>query len=147
MTAGAVQDVPPGAQEAERFFAGAVRRILKFLWVATVFLAGPVWGFFGGTSAVGFVAGALVSWLNFQSLAHGVEGIAARIVDRNSRERGQVIILRFVLRYVLVAVVAYAIFKSSAEAFQGFLFGVCLPVAAMLMEAAYEGFSAFRRGY
>jgi hypothetical protein len=147
MTADVVENVPPGAPEAERFFAGAVRRILKFLWVTTVFLAGPVWGFFGLRSAVGFVGGALVSWLNFQTLAHGVEGIATRIVDRNSRERGQMIILRFVLRYVLVAVVAYAIFRSSAEAFRGFLFGVCLPVAAMLMEAAYEGYSAFRRGY
>jgi len=147
MTASVVEDVPPGAPETERFFAGAVRRILKFLLVATVFLAGPVWWFFDGKLAVGFVAGALVSWLNFQSLAHGVEGIATRIVARHSRERGQVIILRFVLRYVLVAVVAYAIFKSSAEAFRGFLFGVCLPVAAMLMEAAYEGYSAFRRGY
>lgn len=141
------EDVPRTAPDEERFFEGAIRRILKFIWLATALLVGLVWWFSGALTAGGFVAGALLSWINFQSLARGVEGIASRIVDRHSRERGRIVVLRFLLRYVLVAAIAYAIFKGSTQAFRGFLFGVCLPVAAMLMEAAYEGYWAFRRGH
>ncbi|HZE26525.1 MAG TPA: ATP synthase subunit I [Terriglobales bacterium] len=147
MTGSGAEDVPSCRPDPEDFFGGATRRIPKFLLSITAALVLPVWWFFGVRVTVGFVAGALVSWINFQSLARGVAGIASRIVERHSRERGQIIVLRFVLRYVLVAGVAYAIFTGSAQAFRGFLFGVCLPAAAMLMEAAYEGYTALRRGY
>jgi hypothetical protein len=48
------------------------------------------------------------------------------------------------VRYALVAAAAYVIFKSSALAFRGFLWGLCVPVAAMMIEAAVEAFAAFR---
>jgi len=132
---------------SEIFFAGALKRILKFTLVIASLLVAPVgWGF-GLATAIGFAVGAVVSWVNFRALARGVEDIADRIVDQHSSERGRTIILRFLLRYVLVAGVAYAIFNGSAQAFRGFLFGVCVPVAAMLIEATYEGYSALRRGY
>lgn len=136
-----------GSGDVEVFFAGAVDRILKFTLAISALLAAPVWWFFGLPVAGGFVAGGVVSWLNFKALARGVEGIASRIVDQQSRERGRIVIIRFLLRYVLVAGIAYAIFKGSTQAFYGFLFGVCLPAAAMLTEAAYEGYMVFRRGY
>ena len=147
MTAEGPADETAAVPDSERFFAGAIRRILKFLAIISGMLALPVAWFFGRTAAAGFLAGALVSWLNFRALAGGVEGIAERIVERHSRERGYVIALRFLLRYVLVAGIAYAIFKGSTQAFRGFLFGVCVPVAALLAEATYEGYMAFRRGY
>jgi ATP synthase I chain len=140
-------DVPAAGPDTERFFAGAVRRILKFLTVISAILVLPVAWIFGKAFAGGFLAGALVSWLNFRALARGVEGIAERIVERHSRERGHVVVLRFLLRYVLVAGIAYVIFEGSTQAFRGFLFGVCVPVGAMLAEATYEGYMAFRRGY
>jgi hypothetical protein len=54
-------------------------------------------------------------------------------------------VLRFVVRYGLVGAAAYAIFKSSSLAFRGFLWGLCVPVAALMAEAAWEGYTAFRR--
>ncbi len=78
-------------------------------------------------------------------MTRGVEGLADRIVNRNSREKGGRIILRFLVRYGLVAAVAYAIFKGSSLAFRGFLWGLCVPVAALMAEAAWEGYAAFRR--
>jgi hypothetical protein len=98
-------------------------------------------------TALGFAAGAAASWLNFHSLARGVEGLGDRIVNAQSRERGSIVLARFLLRYLLVGIVAYAIFKGSYYAFRGFLAGICLPVAAVLSEAAYETYAAFRRGY
>lgn len=133
--------------DSELFFAGALRRILKFILLLAAILLAPLVWIYGLWATAGFALGAFVSWLNFRELARSVEAIASRIVDQHSKERGQVIVLRFLLRYVLVAVVAYVIFIRSSVAFRGFLFGVCLPAVAMLIEAGYEGYSAFRRGY
>ncbi|HYK50214.1 MAG TPA: hypothetical protein VEU94_10860, partial [Terriglobales bacterium] len=60
------------------------------------------------------------------------------------KERGWTIVLRFLVRYGLVGIVAYAIFEGSAVAFRGFLWGLCLPVAAMMAEAGVEAYAAFR---
>jgi hypothetical protein len=49
------------------------------------------------------------------------------------------------VRYGLVGAAAYAIFRSSPLAFRGFLWGLCVPVAALMVEAAWEGYTAFRR--
>ncbi len=74
----------------------------------------------------------------------GAQGLADRIVNQHSTERGSVVISRFLLRYVLVGVIAYGIFKGSPVAFRGFLWGLTVPVAGMLVEAVYEAFVAFR---
>lgn len=137
----------PASTAAEQFYAGAIRRILRVLAILAVALLAPIWLAFSLPSALGFAAGAAASWFNFHSLARGVEGLADRIVNAQSRERGSVIVARFVLRYLLVGIVAYAIFKGSYYAFRGFLAGICLPVAAILGEAAYEAYAALRRGY
>ncbi len=74
-----------------------------------------------------------------------MEALADRIVNRQSAEKGGNIVFRFLVRYALVGAVAYAIFNSSALAFRGFLWGLCLPVAAMMIEAAVEAYAAFRK--
>jgi hypothetical protein len=122
-----------------------IPRVLRNMLVASVLLLGPAFWFYGWAGSIGFAFGAAVSYVNFRSLTRGVEGFADRIVNRNSREKGGWIILRFVVRYGLVGLAAYAIFKSSSLAFRGFLWGLCVPVAALMAEAAWEGYMAFRR--
>jgi hypothetical protein len=133
--------------KADQFYSGAIRRILRILAVLAIALVIPALLAFGRDSALGFAAGAVASWLNFYSLARGVESLADRVVDAHSQERGSMVVARFLLRYLLVGIVAYAIFKGSFYAFRGFLAGLCLPVAAILGEAGYEAYSVFRRGY
>jgi hypothetical protein len=123
-----------------------IPRLLRNMLVASVLLLGPAFWFYRWAGAIGFAFGAAVSYVNFRSLTVGVEGLADRIVNRNSREKGGRIILRFVVRYGLVGAAAYAIFKSSSLAFRGFLWGLCVPVAALMAEAVWEGYTAFRRG-
>jgi len=113
--------------------------------VAAALLLFPVYWFYDWTGLLGVVAGCAVSYVNFRALARGVEGLADRVVNRASKEKGRVIVFRFLVRYGLVAVVAYAIFKGSALAFRGFLWGLCLPVVAMMVEAGVEAYVAFRR--
>ena len=82
-----------------------------------------------------------------QSNITQARGYAIQIIaNAQSHERGGSVVLRFLLRYVLVGIVAYAIFKSSSQAFWGFLFALGLPVAAILGEAAYEAYGALRYG-
>ncbi len=122
-----------------------IPRVLRNMVVVSVLLLGPAFWFYRWAGSIGFAFGAAVSYVNFKSLTRGVEGLADRIVNQNSREKGGRIVMRFVVRYGLVAVVAYAIFKSSSLAFRGFLWGLCVPVAALMAEAVWEGYAAFRR--
>jgi uncharacterized membrane protein SpoIIM required for sporulation len=147
MTERAQLNEPKEQAQPEQFFAGAVHRILKFTLIIAALLVIPTLWRFGLATAVGFAVGAAISWINFQSLRRGVDGLVEHFDDHPSSQRGSVVVFRFVLRSLLVAACAYAIFKGSRQAFEGFLFGVCLPVAAMMVEAAYETYMVFRRGY
>jgi hypothetical protein len=138
---------PQSFSASEHFFSGAVARIVRVFLLVGVLCLPLIWWRYGITAFIGFTAGGLVSWINFHWLARGVEGLAGRIVNDQSTERAGAVMLRLLLRYALVGIVAYAIFKGSFQAFRGFLFGLCLPVAGMLGEAAYEAHAAFRRGY
>jgi ATP synthase I subunit len=126
-------------------FERIVPRLLRNILAFSVLLVAPIFWFYRSLGALGFVLGASVSYVNFRSLASGVEGLADRIVNQNSREKGARIVFRFVVRYLLVTIVAYAIFKGSLLAFYGFLWGLCVPVAALMAEAVWQGFTAFRR--
>jgi hypothetical protein len=122
-----------------------IPRVLRNILLASVLLLAPVFWYYRGAGSVGFAFGAAVSYVNFRSLTRGVEGLADRIVNRNSHEKGGRILLRFMVRYGLVGAVAYAIFIGSSLAFRGFLWGLCVPAAALMAEAVWEGFAAFRR--
>jgi hypothetical protein len=53
---------------------------------------------------------------------------------------------RFLLRYFLMALVAFAILTVSRESLYGLFAGLFLPVAAILCEAAYEAYKIVVRG-
>lgn len=123
----------------------ALPRIFRALLILSVLLVTPVFWRYGWLGAAGFAAGAAISYLNLRVLERSVEALADRIVNRQSSEKGRRIVLRFLLRYVLVGFVAYAIFKGSALAFRGFLWGLCVSVGAMMIEAGYEAYAASRK--
>jgi hypothetical protein len=137
--------IPAETPDQRRIYERVIPRVLRNMLVASILLLGPAFWFYRWAGSIGFAFGAAVSYVNFRALTRGVEGLADRIVNRNSREKGGWIVLRFVVRYGLVAAVAYAIFKSSSLAFRGFLWGLCVPVAALMAEAAWQGYAAFRR--
>jgi hypothetical protein len=121
--------------------------MLRFLLILGAALAlGAGWRF-GLITGLGFAAGAVISYLSFRSLNRAVQSLASSIVDAKQPDRGFSLVSGFFLRYLLAGIVAYVIFTSSYQAFRGFLFGLCTPVAAMLMEAGVEAYAALRRGY
>ena len=129
----------------EAFYGRILSRLLKWIGVLSGFFLIFVCWRYGWRGGLGFAAGSVVSYLNFHALMRGVNGLADRIVNRNSREKGGMVVFMFMLRYGLVGLGAYAIFKGSAVAFHGFLWGLCMPVAAMMSEAGFEAYAAFLR--
>ena len=128
------------------FYGAALARIRKFMLV-TAGLGLALCGVrYRWPATLGFALGASISYVNHRWLERTVEAIGERITSGESRERGGVIVLRAVLRYLLIAVGAYGIFNVSLTALFGFLGGLCLPVVAIVCEAAVEAFVALRRG-
>lgn len=139
------ENAAPASPELDAFHERAIARMQRTMLVSGALLLAPVFWRYGWVGMVGVAAGAAVSYLNFRTLVRGVEALGDRIVNQQSKERGWAIVLRFVVRYGLVGMAAYAIFKGSVLAFHGFLWGLCLPVAAMMVEAGVEAWVAFRR--
>ena len=119
--------------------------MFRTMLIVGVLLIAPAFWKYKTAGAIGFAAGAAISCINFRALQRSVEALADRIVNRQSAEKGGSIVFRFLVRYALVGAAAYAIFNSSALAFRGFLWGLCLPVAAMMIEAGWETYAAFRK--
>jgi len=129
----------------QAFNEGALSRMFKTMLLVGALLVPAAWWKYQAAGAIGFAAGAAMSCINFRILQRSVESLADRIVNQQSRERGAQIVFRFILRYALVGAAAYAIFRGSALAFRGFLWGLCLPVAGMMIEAGVEAWAAFRK--
>jgi hypothetical protein len=144
---GPLNDPPATSPAADRFFSAAIPRMLRFvLALGGVFTVCAAWKY-GRVTAIGFAAGAFIAYLSLRSLNKAVQALAARIVQAQRPESGFSLVHGFFLRYLLAGGVAYVIFTSSPQAFRGFLFGLCTPVVAMLLEAVVEAYCALRRGY
>ena len=130
---------------AEHFYGSALERIRRFLLALGAIglvLCLVRWGW---VVATGFLLGSAVSYINHVWLERMVSALGERITTGQSRERGEGIVVRAVLRYAFIALGAYVIFKSSLPALYGFLGGVCLTIAAVACEAAVEIYFGLRR--
>ncbi len=116
--------------------AQLVARLLKFTAATGILMAVVAAWRFGWRCGLGLSAGAAVACWNLWVLSRAVTGLADRIVNAQSPERGGRMIWRFFQRYVLVLLVSYVIFRGSSQAFHGFLAGLCAPVGALMLEAA-----------
>jgi hypothetical protein len=97
-----------------------------------------VWVYFGWRIGMGFALGGCVAYVNFYWLKKVVAGIAELTVQNGNPASSRGIVHRFLLRYFLMAVVAFVILNVSRESIYGLFAGLFLPVAAILCEAVYE---------
>ena len=145
MTSSADSEQPQEANE--QFFTAAYERIVRLMFLLLAGLVVLFWFSLTLGFALGFLAGGVIAILNFISLKKLVIAFADRVIASEGTLRSSGLVLRFVLRYGLVAVAAYAIFKSSAMSAYGLLAGLGLPVPAIMIEAGYELYGSLRRGY
>ena len=131
---------------SEAFYSGAIDRISRFMLALAIALSAAAWWKYGWRIALGFACGSAVSYLNFFWLKRVVTALADRATQSAEVQSSQGIVLRFLLRYVLMGLGAYAILTVSPASLYGLFAGLFLPVAAIACEAAYELYVALARG-
>jgi small-conductance mechanosensitive channel len=131
---------------SELFYAGALQRIRRFMLGAALVSAGAAWLRFGWRNALGFACGCAIAYLNFHWLERVVSAMADKVTQIRERQSSQGVVVRFLLRYFLMAVAAYAILTVSPASLYGLFAGLFLPVAGIACEAAYEVYVAVARG-
>jgi hypothetical protein len=131
---------------AEVFYSGAIGRITRYMPVLAVLGVGIAWWRAGWWFAAGFTVGCLIAYVNFYWLKRVVNALADRVTRSGRGEEGRGVFARFLLRYALIAIAAYAILRVSTSGLYGMLAGLFLPVAAIACEAGYEVYVAVRRG-
>lgn len=132
--------------QAEEFYSGAMRRINRLMPIIAVLGIFYALIRFGLAAALGFALGCAVAYINFHWLKRAVNAFADSITDGGKAKSSKGIVLRFLLRYALIAIACYVIFRISAASLIGLLVGLFLPVSAISCEAAYEVYVALRRG-
>jgi hypothetical protein len=136
----------PMTQSPDGFYSRAYERIIRFMLMLGVLATIAVVLRFGVAVGAGFLVGCAIAFLNFHWLKRVVSALADRAITTGERQSSKGVVLRFLLRYFLIALAAYAIFKISQDSLYGLLAGLFLPVGAILMEAVYELYAALRRG-
>jgi len=132
--------------ESDAFYSGALTRITRWMIGLAVVAIVPIWVWYGWRIALGFACGCAISSLNFHWLKRVVTALAERITQAGRPQSGKGIVLRFLLRYLLMALAAYVIFSVSPASLYGLFAGLFLPVAAIACEGAYEAYVALARG-
>ena len=131
----------------QQFFSAAYQRIVRSLLLIVPLTAIALWIFFNHRFALGFLIGGAIAIVNFLSLKKLVIAFADRVIQSGGQQRSSGLVLRFVLRYGLIAGAGYAIFKSSAMSAYGLVAGLTIPAAGVMIEAAYELSGSIRKGH
>ena|SRR5437868_12272165 len=132
--------------EPESFYSGALGRISQIMFVLAFVCSIAAWWRYGWRVAMGFVCGCAVAYLNFHWLKRVVTTLADRATQPGRAQSNKGMVVRFLLRYVLMALGAYVIFTVSPASLYGLFPGLFLPVAAIACEAAYESWVALATG-
>jgi hypothetical protein len=117
----------------QAFYIGIYHRLLWLMVFQGVAGTAAVWTRFGQASGWTFLVGSAIAMLNFHWLKRTIEAIVP-----GRRRSAWMVVFRFLFRYVLIALAAYVIFKSTPNGLYGFFGGLSVPVGAILAEAVYE---------
>jgi hypothetical protein len=122
----------------DNFYARSLERIQTFMLVLGIAALITAEVFFGWRIALGFALGATIAYLNFHWLKKVVAGLAELTIGSGTPASSRGVVHRFLLRYFLMAIIAFVILTVSRESLYGLFAGLFLPVAAILCEAGYE---------
>ncbi|HSM86069.1 MAG TPA: ATP synthase subunit I [Candidatus Limnocylindrales bacterium] len=136
----------PEIESAEDFYHRTFRRLVLTMAALALLGTPAIWIRWHASQALGFLAGSIVAIVNFYWLRRTVEALG-NVFDATGRKPSSArVVARFLLRYVLIALAAYVIFRGSAASLYGLIAGLSLPVGAILIEAVYETYRALRAG-
>ncbi len=123
------------------FGASSLRRIEYWtagFAAAGALIAGVKWGWL---QAVGVIAGATISWLNYRWLKQGVGSLAALATAQEGAEKVRIpksTYMKFFGRFVLLLVVLYAVLSRPSWPSVAVLCGLFAVVAGVVAEMIYH---------
>ncbi len=123
--------------EDEAFYAAAERRIEYFtlaIGAAAAIAAGIFWS---AKAGAGIAAGAVLSWINYRWMKQGIGALARLSTAQAGAEKPRVptsVYMKFLGRYALLIVAAYAILRGFSLPAASFIAGLFAVVAAVLVE-------------
>jgi hypothetical protein len=129
---------PPTKSVNDDFYSRSLERIQTFMLVLGTAPLITACIFFGWRIGLGFALGATIAYLNFYWLKKVVAGLAEFTIGTGTPASSRGVVHRFLLRYFLMAIIAFVILTVSRESLYGLFVGLFLPVAAILCEAGYE---------
>lgn len=135
-----------------KLLGGVEPRIFRSIWIVGLAGAAAFWLWRGPGWAAGFAVGSALSALSFQWMKTAINTLADTILlgpspskpGAVSKRRSAGAVARFVLRYALIAVAGYVIFRSSVISLAAFFAGLFVAIAATLVEVAYQVYLSFR---
>lgn len=136
----------PEAETGEDFYRRVLRRLFLTMVALALLLAPAIWIRYRAAEALSFLFGGIVAIANFYWLRRTVEALGRAFESTGRKPSSTGVVARFLLRYVLIALVAYVILRGSAASLYGLIAGLSLPVAAILIEAVYETYRTLRAG-
>ena len=134
------------AETADAFYTRIFRQLIVIMAALALALTPAVWIRCHRITGLSFAAGSLIAMLNFYWLALMIRSAGAKAESSGGRRGRAGVMLRFMLRYLLIAFAAYAIFRGSADSLYGLFAGLSLPVGAILIETGLEFFRVLRAG-
>jgi hypothetical protein len=137
----------PVDPEIEEFYSGAYRRISRLIIVLALLTFPVIAWRFHWKFAFGFLIGCVAAQINFVWLKRAVDGMVEKIAAGKHAPSGAGLMARFFGRYIVVALLAYVIFRSSGHALYGFCAGLFVPIAAAMCEGMYEAVTAIRNRF
>lgn len=131
--------------ESDDFYADALARMQRMMIVIGVAAVVTAFAYFGWRIGLGVTLGSAIAYLNFHWLKKVVSGLADLTISSGSPASSRGVVHRFLLRYFLMALIAFVILTVSRQSLYGLFAGLFLPVAAMFCEAGYELYKALSR--
>ena len=130
---------------ADDFYARTIERVQRIMIVISLAALVTAQMYFGWRTALGVAVGGVVGYLNFYWLKKVVAGIADLAAQSGKRPSSRAVVMRFLVRYFLMALLGFVILTVSRESLYGFFAGLLITVAALLCEAVYETYTALAR--
>ena len=134
-------------QEADDLGGAVYSRMTRVMLALAVLAAPFVWTKLGQAATLAFLGGSAIAVLNFYWLKRTIAAlIDTAVSSTNKKPSSTGVVVRFLGRYVLIAIALYVIFRGSAMSVYGLLGGLSLPVGAVMIEAVYQTFKALKHG-
>jgi hypothetical protein len=135
-----------GLASEDDFYALTIERIQRIMVVISIALLVTAQFYFGWRIALGVAVGSAISYANFHWLKTVVAGVADLAAQSATPTSSRSIVVRFLTRYFLMALLGFVILTVSRKSLYGFFAGLLVTVAALLCEAVYEGYKAVVSG-